>query len=171
MTRKRMRPITAEERALFEETVREAMLLLPQDAAVPRANRERKSTSPTGGLDGRTAERLRRGLIEPEARLDLHGFTEERAHQALARFLANAQANHYRLVLVVTGKGTASGPEDASFDLQLAMRRRGVLKSLVPRWLKEPHLAPFVAGTSPAHRRHGGEGALYIYLRKGRTRS
>src|SRR5208282_4192762 len=97
------------------------------------------------GLDGRTAERLRRGRLEPQSRLDLHGMTEAAAHRALLRFVRGAHAKGMRFVLVVTGKGMTSPAEDAAFDLELDRRSRGVLKTMTPRWLKEPELAPFIA--------------------------
>ena len=68
-------------------------------------------------------------------------------------------------MLVVTGKG-ARVAADAPFDMELNYRSRGVLKSVVPRWLREPSFAAMVAGVRTAHARHGGEGALYVYLRK-----
>ena len=92
--------------------------------------------------------------------------TEAAAHRTLVRFLQSAHAQGLRLVLVVTGKGLKPAADDEPFDLELQMRSRGVLKSMVPRWLKEAALAPLVADARSAHRRHGGSGALYIYLRK-----
>jgi len=101
----------------------------------------------------------------PDAKLDLHGFTERDAHHALLVFLRAAQARRHRLVLVVTGKGARIAP-DAPFDMELNYRARGVLKAVVPRWLREPAFAAIIAGARAAHIKHGGEGALYIYLRK-----
>lgn len=104
--------------------------------------------------------------MEPDARLDLHGFTEAAAHGALITFLRSAQMRGHRLALVVTGKGTRKSDPYAPFDLELDARSRGVLKTAVPRWLKEPALAGIVADMREAHRKHGGAGALYVYLRK-----
>jgi DNA-nicking Smr family endonuclease len=117
-------------------------------------------------VDGRTAERLRKGAIEPDARIDLHGFTEEAAHRALEAFLRGAAASGARLVLVITGKGLKPSAPDEPFDLELDRRTRGVLKAMVPRWLQEPGLVRLVADVRTAHRKHGGAGALYVYLRK-----
>ena len=111
--------------------------------------------------------RLRRGLLEPEAKLDLHGLTENAAHRALLLFLKGAQQRRHKLVLVVTGKGKKMAA-DSPFDMELQERSRGVLKAAVPRWLREPEFAGLLAGTRSAHRRHGGDGAIYVYLRKGR---
>lgn len=135
----------------------------PPQPAVPSRAVERPVWP---GLDGRTAERLRRGALEPEARLDLHGFTEAAAHYTLLVFLRTAHARGLRLVLVVTGKGAKPAADDRPFDLELNARTRGVLKTMTPRWLKEPALAPLIADIRPAHRSHGGAGALYVYLRK-----
>jgi DNA-nicking Smr family endonuclease len=126
---------------------------------IPRASRP-------SGLDGRTAERLSRGQLAPQAKLDLHGLTEAAAHRALLAFLRASHARGVRLALVVTGKGSPAHGDDAPFDLELDGRKRGVLKRMTPRWLQEPELARFVADTRAAHIRHGGAGALYIYLRK-----
>jgi DNA-nicking Smr family endonuclease len=123
------------------------------------------------GVDGRTAERLRKGAIEPDAKLDLHGFTEEAAHRAVEDFLRNSILRGARLLLIVTGKGAKASAPDAPFDLELERRTRGVLRTMVPRWLEEPALVRLVADVSPAHRRHGGSGALYVYLRKERRQS
>ncbi len=161
------RKTTDEERILFRETIAEARPLAPILTAGLMALPKRKVPAPAGvsGLDGRTDERLRRGLIEPDARLDLHGFTERDAHHALLLFLRTAQMRRHKLVLVVTGKG-ARVAADAPFDMELNYRSRGILKSVVPRWLREPSFAGIVAGTRLAHNKHGGEGALYVYLRK-----
>jgi DNA-nicking Smr family endonuclease len=154
------RKTTNEERAQFEQAIAEARPLerMPSGVTSPAAKR-------AGGLDGRTDERLRRGLVAPDARLDLHGFTERDAHHTLLLFLRTAQMRRHRLALVVTGKGARVAP-DAPFDMELNYRSRGVLKAVVPRWLREPSFAAIVAGVRTAHVRHGGEGALYVYLRR-----
>jgi DNA-nicking Smr family endonuclease len=165
MTRKPARTVTPEEKALFEDSFKEARPLADAPVAVrkPAVKSTKKSHA---GVDGRSAERLRRGLLEPEARLDLHGFTEAAAHRALITFLRSAHLRGHRLVLVVTGKGGKPQDPHAPFDLELNARSRGVLKSVVPRWLAEPSLAPVIAASREAHRKHGGAGALYVYLRK-----
>lgn len=163
MTRKRT--VTDEERALFEQGFKEARPLADPTSASKPAKTAKLHETHTG-VDGRTAERLRRGTMEPDARLDLHGFTEAAAHGALITFLRSAQMRGHRLALVVTGKGTRKSDPYAPFDLELDARSRGVLKTAVPRWLKEPALAGIVADMREAHRKHGGAGALYVYLRK-----
>jgi DNA-nicking Smr family endonuclease len=168
------RTVTEEERTLFEAVLGGAK---PDELdAKSKPEPEEKKSEVTKaqarmratGVDGRTAERLRKGAIEPDAKLDLHGLTEDAAHRALAIFLRSAIARGGRLALVVTGKGLKPSAPDEPFDLELDRRTRGVLKAMVPRWLQEPELVRFVADVRTAHRRHGGAGALYVYLRKER---
>ena len=166
---------SAEERELFVETFKDARALVKQKPAAPKSPKSKAVALPApvmrrraAGLDGNTAERLRRGQLDPEARLDLHGMTESTAHRALVTFLRAASARGLRLVLIVTGKGGKRAASDTPFDLELDVRARGVLNTMTPRWLAEPELAGFVADVRVSHRRHGGAGALYVYLRKSR---
>lgn len=106
------------------------------------------------GIDRANAERLKRGKREIEARLDLHGMTQAEAHRALAAFIRASRADGKRCVLVITGRGSASG---------------GVLKSAVPRWLDEPELRPHLLAIATAQPRDGGRGALYVMLRRTRA--
>lgn len=162
------RKTTEEERALFAESFAEARPLHPGTLKPPAPPKTPARVVEGGtGINGGTAERLRRGVLVPEARLDLHGMTERAAHSALAIFLHGAQSRGLKLVLVVTGKGKKLA-QDAPFDMELHGRSRGVLKAAVPRWLSEREFAGLIAGTRAAHQKHGGEGALYIYLRKSR---
>jgi DNA-nicking Smr family endonuclease len=101
-----------------------------------------------------------RGNEPIDARLDLHGYTQARAHAALLAFLQRAQRDGARVALVVTGKGSGRGDASAS--------ERGVLKRQVPIWLALPEFRPFVLGFEAAHVGHGGEGALYVRLRRQR---
>jgi len=149
-----------EERKLFEQTFREGR---PIKAVVPKAPTKKKGRlGGPSGINGATAERLRRGLIEPDARIDLHGMTQQVAHRSLFAWLVTAHLRGHRLVLVITGKGNARSDENAPW----MMSAHGVLKQMVPRWLNEPELAALIASITPAHARHGGDGALYVYLRK-----
>ncbi|MEO0681713.1 MAG: Smr/MutS family protein [Pseudomonadota bacterium] len=132
--------------------------------AVQRARSPYDALDPAAGLDRRTADRLRRGKRTPEARLDLHGMTADRAHAALGAFLRRARAEGKRCVLVITGKGGRKPAEDAPYMPE----RTGVLRYAVPEWLSTAPLSPLVVGVYKAHQTHGGEGALYVYLRKPR---
>ena len=162
------RTTTADEKAMFELAFAEARPLRNPAAKKSHPSHGPKATALKGasGVDGKTTERLRRGALEPEARLDLHGMTEAAAHRALPAFLRRCRAQGLRLVLVVTGKGERRKDEGAPFSLGYDGKPRGVLKAAVPRWLNESSLAGVIAGAEQAHRRHGGAGALYVYLRK-----
>lgn len=105
------------------------------------------------GLDKRTGERLKRGQLPVEGRLDLHGMTQAEAHRALAGFIAGQRAAGKRCVIVITGKGSYRGAA-------------GVLKEAVPRWLNEPALREHILAFNHAQPRHGGSGALYVLLRR-----
>jgi DNA-nicking Smr family endonuclease len=113
-----------------------------------------KSAPPLAPLGRRMKQRLSRGTEEITGRLDLHGRTQAQAHQALLGFLRTAQARGEKNVLVITGKGLRGDGE------------RGVLKRQVPMWLKLPEFREFVVGFEQAHVGHGGEGALYVRMRK-----
>jgi DNA-nicking Smr family endonuclease len=110
-------------------------------------------------LERRLKQRLARGSETIDARIDLHGMTQSEAHGALLHFLRRSQANEAKVVLVITGKGTF----DRSGD-----RERGVLKRQVPQWLRLPEFRAFVVGFENAAISHGGEGALYLRLRRKR---
>jgi DNA-nicking Smr family endonuclease len=103
-------------------------------------------------LDRRSAERLRRGDMTIDARLDLHGLRQDEAHPALDRFLAASQAIGRRCVLVITGKGFRDGT--------------GVLKDQVPLWLNQAPNRARVLAIMPARPQHGGAGALYVLLKR-----
>jgi DNA-nicking Smr family endonuclease len=116
------------------------------------------------GLDGKRARRLQRGQLEVEGRIDLHGMTQDRAWRALGPFLANAQAMGKRVVLVVTGKGGAKKNDD--LEPPWTEPRTGILRDLVPQWLAESENSARVVAWHPASPKHGGEGALYVVLRR-----
>ena len=99
--------------------------------------------------------KLARGRLPIDGRIDLHGLTQSEAHNLLFGFLARAHERGLRHVLVITGKGASRGSE-------------GVLKRLVPQWLTKPEFRFLISGYEDAARSHGGEGALYIRLRRER---
>jgi DNA-nicking Smr family endonuclease len=111
-------------------------------------------------MDRKQFTRMNRGKLVPERRIDLHGMTLAEAHPELIRFVLTSHAAGKRLVLVITGKGRH---ED---DRGPIPSRRGVLRHQVPHWLSAPPLGAVVLQVTPAHRKHGGEGALYVYLRR-----
>lgn len=115
-------------------------------------------------MDAGTHRNLVRGKLRPEARIDLHGMTLAIAKAELTGFILSAQASGRRLVLVITGKGKGDhGPLPT---------RSGALRHEVPHWLQMAPVAAAVMQVVPAHFRHGGAGAYYVYLRRtGRERS
>lgn len=109
----------------------------------------------------RSAERrLRRGRIDIDARIDLHGMTQDHARRTLGHFLHGARARGHRLVLVITGKG-----KTAARSREPGESAPGILKRRLPEWLAEPELRHLVTGYARAHQRHGGEGAFYVTIR------
>lgn len=113
-------------------------------------------------MDKKTYGKLKRGKMVPDARIDLHGMTTDRAHGALTAFVLRAHAQQKRLVLVITGKGRRAD-QDGPIPV-----RQGVLRHNVPHWLGLPPLSEVVIQVSAAHARHGGGGAYYVYLRRHR---
>jgi DNA-nicking Smr family endonuclease len=110
-------------------------------------------------FDRRLHQRVARGHAAIDVRLDLHGMTQRQAHAALLHFLAQAQARNAKLALVVTGKGVGAAA---------AASERGVLRRQVPLWLSLPEFRRFIVSFEQAHASHGGEGALYLRLRRPR---
>jgi DNA-nicking Smr family endonuclease len=128
-----------------------------------------KGRAATSAMDGRNAERLIRGRMEIEARLDLHGLRQDEAERALKDFIRRNHAHGKRCVLVITGTGRRAQESrmDQAENRRFVMpERRGVLFNLVPAWLGAPELAPYVVAFTPAQPKHGGSGALYVYLRR-----
>ena len=127
---------------------------LDAPARIDPASLKPKARSRRGALEDIEPNRKHRIAGEREeigGRIDLHGLTQDRAQAALEAFLVRAWNEGWRAVLVITGKGVQGD---------------GVLKKRAPDWLGAPHLSHIVAGLSEAHRRHGGEGALYVALKR-----
>ncbi|MDQ0503503.1 Smr/MutS family protein [Xanthobacter agilis] len=192
--RGRRRLLSGEERALWAHVVREVKPLRPQpptgdpaEGVAPPVDgtpAPRPTSPPTMSLPTMTAKpapavppsppplaplehkarrRLSRGA-EVDARIDLHGLTQTAAHRRLRLFLVEAQALGHGVVLVITGKG------DPDRLGGLFGEGRGVLRRAVPLWLAEPEMRSVVVGFEAAGRRHGGEGALYVRIRRRRDR-
>lgn len=124
-------------------------------AAAPAPRVAKPSVPPLAPLGKRERTKLSRGRSEIEARLDLHGMTQTRAHRALAGFLHRAHQDGLTFVLVITGKGRSGGES-------------GVLRRQVPEWLSLPEFRAFVVGFEEAAIGHGGQGALYVRIRRAR---
>jgi DNA-nicking Smr family endonuclease len=116
-------------------------------------------------LDRQTSRQLDKGRLEVEARLDLHGLRQRDAHAQLRRFLKTAQARGLKHVLVITGKGAEQAASRSFYEED----KRGVLRQAVPHWLSDPEFASLVVSFSQAPRRLGGEGALYVRVRRPRS--
>lgn len=113
-------------------------------------------------MDKKMFRQMQKGKLRPDAKLDLHGMTLDRAHARLTQFVLSSHASGKRLLLVVTGKGKhrdEGGPIPVRF---------GVLRHQVPEWLRLAPLRAVVLQVSQAHQSHGGGGAYYVYLRKSR---
>jgi DNA-nicking Smr family endonuclease len=145
----------AKETPQVPRPTRQAPRPISKPAHVPRA----------APLDRQTSRQLDKGRLEVEARLDLHGMRQRDAHAQLRRFLKTAQARGLRHVLVITGKGADQAASKSFYEED----ERGVLRNAVPHWLAEPEFAALVVSFSPAPRRLGGEGALYVRLRRPRS--
>jgi DNA-nicking Smr family endonuclease len=180
----RKRHLSEEERALWESVARQVKPLrkkprvgkaamapaaeppTARPAASPRPHPtmsvpkpSKPAVPPLAPLGRRERSKLSRGKNEIDARLDLHGMTQTRAHRVLFGFLQQARHDGHTFVLIITGKGKVGGSE----------AERGVLRRQVPQWLSLPEFRALVVGFEEAHIGHGGEGALYVRIR--RTRS
>lgn len=124
---------------------------------VPSPKPAKPAIPPLAPIGRRERSRLSRGRDEIDARIDLHGMTQTRAHHALHHFLVRAHHDGLTFVLVITGKGKVGGESE-----------RGVLRRQVPQWLSLPEFRSLVVGFEEAHIGHGGAGALYVRIRRAR---
>jgi len=145
----------------------------PSESLIPKPSTPQtpaKLAPSLSQIDRRKTRKISSGQIEIDARIDLHGMRQSEAHAALRRFLRSAHAEGRRWVLVITGKGIAPRyPLELRGYTGVRDDERGVLKRNVPRWLAEPELRAIVISFAQATARHGGEGALYVQLRRRRV--
>ncbi len=121
-----------------------------------------KKIVPIYGVEGmmRSKQRaLTRGQLEPTARIDLHGDRLETARERFERFVKTSAQDRHKIILVVTGKGGQVRQSD--FGLQVS----GVIKRAFPEWVRAPEMSKLIAHFCPSHKKHGGEGAFYIFIR------
>jgi DNA-nicking Smr family endonuclease len=183
--RRRHRPLSDDERVLWDSVAKQVKPLRKKRVAKPEltddapalvkvAAPKRLSSSappilkpakptpppapPLAPLGRRERSQLSRGRKEIDARIDLHGMTQTRAHSALSAFLLRASYDGMTFVLVITGKGRTTGPES----------ERGILRRQVPLWLGLPEFRSLVVGYEEASIGHGGAGALYVRIRRAR---
>jgi len=178
---RRRRGLSEEERSLWESVAKQVKPLRKKPRAPKPHAAEPKQSAPAPSkaalrpivsvpapkpampplvtLSRRERSKLSRGKSEIDARIDLHGMTQVRAHHALLGFLQRAHSDGLAFVLVITGKGKVGGPD----------AERGVLRRQVPQWLSLPEFRSLVVGFEQAHIGHGGEGALYVRIRRARS--
>lgn len=177
MSGRRRRELTRDERALWTTYTRSVARLRHEAADEPAHDesqpvvapparrpaaapqRPQPIAPPLAPLGRRARARVARGRDPIDARLDLHGMTQRKAHAALLAFLRSESARGARLVLVITGKGRRGEGEG----------ERGILRRQVPEWLGLAEFRQFVVGFEDAHIAHGGEGALYVRIRRPRS--
>jgi DNA-nicking Smr family endonuclease len=134
----------------------------PPPAATPTTKPRRPAgPPPLAPLERRLKRDLARGRAVVDSVLDLHGLTQAEAHHALRGFLVQAQIQDFRLVIVITGKGARADRDNTDW-----FHETGVLRRVVPHWLREPDLRSIVLGFEEAGPGHGGAGALYVRLRR-----
>lgn len=117
-------------------------------------------------FDARKAKKIRAGRLQIERRIDLHGLRQSEAHARLRRFLVDCHHQGVRHVLVITGKGAPRRHHEDREDAEWTTQEPGILRRQVPRWLSEPDLRSIVVSFTTAAVQHGGEGALYVHLRR-----
>ena len=180
---RRKRSLSEEERTLWESVAKQfkplrkkprpAKTIIAAEAQAPVAAKSATSSRspvpvrmtpppkpqapPLAPIGRRERSQLSRGKKEIDARIDLHGMTQTRAHRALFGFLQQAHGDGLTFVLVITGKGKVGAESE-----------RGVLRRQVPQWLGLPEFRSLVVGFEEAHIGHGGEGALYVRVRRAR---
>lgn len=148
-------PVAVEE---IQKPAAKAALAKPRAEAAP-VKRAKPEPPALTSLGRRERSQLSRGIKDIDARLDLHGMTQARAHRTLLAFLQRASDDGLSFVLVITGKGRTVGPDS----------ERGILRRHVPEWLGLPEFRACVVGFEEAHIGHGGGGALYVRVRRRRV--
>ncbi len=153
---------TAKHKIINPKQPSEGLAAFDRHSVKPKHSIQRPVSSHgnTPGLDRRTAMRMKRGQMQIEGRLDLHGFHQNEARGALANFINSAFNRKKRCVLIITGKGLhVKKPEST-----------GILRKMVPVWLNEEPNRSQILSFSYATRADGGDGALYVLLKRHRTR-
>jgi DNA-nicking Smr family endonuclease len=152
--------------ALATQSRSEPSVIAPVVNPIPK--KQATAAPPIVTLERKTAQRLGRGKLEPESRIDLHGETLETARHQLLHFLAQRRQRGERIILVITGKGASPLARHTLHGLTHfhTPEREGKLRREVPLWFHEAQFRIHIVGFQPAHPRHGGGGAFYVRLRK-----
>lgn len=135
-------------------------------ARTPRARPPQPARAPAETLDASWDRRLASGRARPDRVIDLHGLNRARARDLLLRAIDRANEGGERLLLVITGKGSLPGPAPA--DLAEGRPARGAIRADLPRWLGEAQVSARIAAVRQAHPRDGGDGAVYLVLKRRR---
>jgi len=130
------------------------------------AKRKSSGAAALEDLNRQETKRVKRGRIEVDGKIDLHGMRQSEAHQELIHRLSDARLRGKRILLVVTGKGSSGKESRNDGSEPFWARGGGVLKQQVPVWLREEPLRSMIFSVQEAHQRHGGGGALYVFLKK-----
>lgn len=133
--------------------------------ANPEPKRNPTAPASLDDLNRQEKQRVKRGKVEVDGKIDLHGLRQSEAHHLLIERIIDARSHGKRILLVVTGKGASKGRSKDSAEPFWA-RGGGVLKQQVPVWLREEPLRSMIFSVQEAHQRHGGGGALYVFLKK-----
>lgn len=155
--------ITVVETAAASLAAAAPVTALPRRAAAPQTT----TTLPVVdalSIDRRSAQKLQRGKLAIEGRLDLHGMTQDEAYHALSGFITASVRRGHKYVLIITGKGSFRSLRDG----RMFETPTGVLRDQLPKWLGAPSLRRHIQAIQPAARHHGGDGAFYVLLRRER---
>lgn len=156
-------PITVMETAAATLAAATPAKSSPRAAAVPLPAITLPQVEPLS-IDRRSAQKLRRGKLAIEGRLDLHGMTQDEAYHALSGFVTSSVRRGHKYLLIITGKGSFRALRDG----RMFETPTGVLRDQLPKWLAAPGLRRHIQVIQPAARHHGGDGAFYVLLRRAR---
>lgn len=144
---------------------------LREGRELPNEWHARPAPTPNAGIDRKTRRQIKSGRMDVDRSIDLHGMTQDQAFNVLKAAVEGGVRRGDKTLLVVTGKG---GKRFSQLEATPAAYRTrnefeqlgGVLKRMVPIWLNDTELKPFIQSYGPSAKEHGGEGALYVILRK-----
>ncbi|GHF15253.1 DNA mismatch repair protein MutS [Kordiimonas sediminis] len=187
MTKKRRDSLSSKDRELWQEVAKTVKPLNKKDLFQPeapklvqRAPSEKalpadwfigKSLTPDPRIDRKSKRRIASGRTSVNKSIDLHGLSQSQAYDLLSRTIERSVRDGHKVLIVVTGKGGRRYSQTDSISAAFRTRADfeqfgGVLRRMVPLWLEGPELKPFIQSYGTASKEHGGEGALYVLLRR-----